>query len=71
MRKKSRPAGACIGRPRLHMTKAFLEHLDEWHGMSAQTEETLTLENAVTALTDPVHPGALNYCKEIGPKSDR
>lgn len=53
------------------MTKAFWEHLDEWHGMSAQTEETLTLENAVTALTAPVHPGALKYCKEIGPKSDR
>jgi TRAP-type uncharacterized transport system substrate-binding protein len=54
-----------------HMTKAFWEHLDEWHGMSAQMEKTLTLENAVAALTDPVHPSALKYCKEIGPKSDR
>ncbi len=53
------------------MTKGFWEHLDEWHGMSAQMEETLTLENAVAALTDPVHPGAFKYCKDIGPKSDR
>jgi TRAP-type uncharacterized transport system substrate-binding protein len=53
------------------MTKAFWEHLDEWHGMSVQTEETLTLENAVATLTDPVHPGTLKYYKEIGPKSDR
>ena len=53
------------------MTKGFWEHLDEWHGNSAQMEETLTLENAVAALTDPVHPGAFKYCKEIGPNSDR
>lgn len=48
------------------MTKAFWENLDEWHGMSAQLKETLTLENAVQALTDPVHPGALKYYKEKG-----
>lgn len=53
------------------MTKGFWEHPDEWHGMSAQMEETLTPENAVAALTDPVHPGAFKYRKEIGPKSDR
>jgi hypothetical protein len=48
------------------MTKAFWEHLDEWHGMSAQLKDTLTLQNAVEALTDPVHPGALRYYKEKG-----
>jgi len=48
------------------MTKAFWENLDEWHGMSAQLKDTLTLENAVFALSDPVHPGALRYYKEKG-----
>ncbi len=50
------------------MTRAFWEHLDEWHGMSAQLKGTLTLKNAVQALTDPVHPGALKYYREIGVK---
>jgi len=48
------------------MTKAFWEHLGEWHGMSAQLKDTLTLENAVAALSDPVHPGALRYYKGKG-----
>ena len=44
------------------------ERLDEWHGMSAQLRGTLTLQNSVQALTDPVHPGTLRYYREIGVK---
>ncbi len=48
------------------MTKAFWENLAEWHGMSNQLKDTLSLENAVSALSDPVHPGALRYYREKG-----
>lgn len=51
-----------------NMMKAFWDHIDEAYALSAQLKKTLTLENAVAAMSGNVHPGALRYYKEKGVK---
>jgi TRAP transporter TAXI family solute receptor len=48
--------------------KAFWDHIDEAHAMSAQLKDTLSLKNAVAALAGDPHPGAARYWKERGIK---
>lgn len=48
------------------MMKAFWENIGEAHAMAKSMKETLTLQNAVEALSGVPHPGALRYYKEKG-----
>jgi TRAP transporter TAXI family solute receptor len=47
------------------ITKAFWEHLDEFHAVSA-TAKFVQPETALNALPTPLHPGAEKYYREIG-----
>ena len=50
------------------MMKAFWDHIDEAHALSASLKSVLTPTNAVSYMAGTVHPGALRYWKERGVK---
>jgi len=50
------------------MMKAFWDHIDEAHAISASLKSVLTPKNAVSFMAGTVHPGVLRYWKERGVK---
>ncbi len=47
------------------ITKTFWEHIDEVHRKSVGFKD-LTLANAFRGTASPIHPGAVQYYREIG-----